>query len=61
MPQFHDLVLFIVGLTLGAIAAHFHPGTKAKKTRRRAIPAGTKETRKTRKEKNNLGVPLPKD
>lgn len=41
--QIHDFVTLLAGMILGALAAHFHPGTIAKKKRTRAIPRGTAE------------------
>lgn len=65
--QLHDLITFICGLTLGALAAHFHPGTQARKKRSRAIPRGTaqegprKAPGRPRKAPQAPADPLPMD
>lgn len=50
-PQFHDLLILLVGIILGAVAAHFHPGTVA---RRKRVANATKTAEKApRKSRNN--------
>lgn len=57
MPQAHDLLTLLVGMALGAVAAHFHPGTITR--RKRQAEATAKPKKRNPREKKAAKEPIP--
>lgn len=56
MPQAHDLMTLLVGMALGAVAAHFHPGTITRKKRQ---AEAAKPAKRSPREKKAAKEPIP--
>lgn len=56
MPQAHDLLTLLIGMALGAAAAHFHPGTIARKKRQ---AEAAKPKKRNPREKKAAKEPIP--
>lgn len=54
MPQAHDLLTLLIGMALGAVAAHFHPGTITR--RKRQAEATAEATAKPKRRSHRLGI-----